>query len=429
MATRATLQYIPPIFFCNAGAEKTPESMQCWGIPGWLPTQIGLILQGGSITCFEGDSLQNLLRHPHPNLTVYELVGLVADITSSDHQKPHLISLINVAISNKESTQENDWHLFNDFLVRKVSEEEALRFSPNWKTPSILAYQVDSARHMIDDSWKTHLDTSALYFDWSMNQPSDEESAGRVLDSQLERPKAGTHVAIDTEFVAVQQEEIEIKADGDRVTTRPRRHSLARVSVLRGGGADQGVPFINDYITTNEPIIDYLTEYSGLRPGDLDVKSSRHALLPLKVAYKKLWLLLNLGCIFIGHGLPGDFRTINIHVPATQVLDTVKLFHMKGQKRKLSLRFLAWVFLQEAGFQKGEHDSIQDARMALRLWKKWEEYMDAGVLESMVEELWTKGRKVGFKVPVAGGGGGGGGGDVGSRSRTPVRMSTPSGGG
>ena len=448
MATRASLQYIPPIFYCNAGADKTQESMQCWGTPGWLPLEIGLIVQGGSVTCFEGDALQNLLRRPHPNLTVYELVGLVADITSSDHQKPHLISLINVAVSRKEATEESDWHLFNDFLVRKVDEEEALRFSPNWKMPSILAYQVKSGRHMIDDSWQDHLDTSALYFNWSMNQPNNSQSTGRVLDPHTEAPQAGTHVAIDTEFVAVQQEEIEIKADGDRVTTRPKRFSLARVSVLRGGGPDQGLPFINDYITTNEPIIDYLTEFSGLRPGDLDVKSSAHTLVPLKVAYKKLWLLLNLGCIFIGHGLPGDFRTINIRVPSSQVLDTVKLFHMKSQKRKLSLRFLTWFFLKEEEFQRGEHDSIQDANMALRLWRKWEEFVDAGVLKAMVEELWASGRRYNFRPPVAGPGAGGeigvGGGSgkgkveggrlgIGahsqgerSRSRTPVRIATPS---
>jgi len=60
-------------------------------------------------------------------------------------------------------TAENHWHIFNDFLVRKVPEEEALRFDANWKLPSILTYQAKTARHTIDDSWKDHLDTSILY--------------------------------------------------------------------------------------------------------------------------------------------------------------------------------------------------------------------------------------------------------------------------
>lgn len=45
--------------------------------------------------------------------------------------------------------------------------------------------------------------------------------------------------------------------------------------------------------------------------GDLDPQVSKFTLVPLKVAYKKLRLLVDLGCIFIGHGLAKDFRTIS----------------------------------------------------------------------------------------------------------------------
>jgi PAB-dependent poly(A)-specific ribonuclease subunit 2 len=43
--------------------------------------------------------------------------------------------------------------------------------------------------------------------------------------------------------------------------------ALARVSVIRGEGEETGVPFIDDYIQVNEPIVDYLTEFSGIRRG------------------------------------------------------------------------------------------------------------------------------------------------------------------
>ena len=168
--------------------------------------------------------------------------------------------------------------------------------------------------------------------------------------------------------------------------------------MLRGNGENEGVPFINDYIKTYEPVVDHLTKYSGLHEGDLDPKTSSHALLPLKVAYKKLWLLLNLGCIFIGHGLPSDFRTINIHVPKSQVLDTVALFHMRTQKRKLSLRFLTWYFLKE-DIQQQTHDSIEDARMALKLWRKYEQFEDAGIVTQILEEVYREGRKYGYRPP------------------------------
>jgi PAB-dependent poly(A)-specific ribonuclease subunit 2 len=198
--------------------------------------------------------------------------------------------------------------------------------------------------------------------------------------------------------VSLQQEEIEIKADGTRQTIRPSRLGLARVSVLRGAGQDADLPFIDDYIAITETIVDYLTQHSGISPGDLDPVTSRHVVVSLKVAYKKLWLLLNLGCVFVGHGLIKDFRIINIHVPKSQVVDTVELFYIKARGRKLSLRFLAWLLLHE-DIQSDMHDSIEDARTALRLWRKYEEYTDAGVLEETLERVYTKGAALRFKVP------------------------------
>jgi len=245
------------------------------------------------------------------------------------------------------------------------------------------------------------------------NPPSHQEAKHhRVLHPETEAPTAGSHVAIDAEFVSLQEKEIDVKSDGTRETIRPERLGLARVSVLRGGGEDEGLPFINDYITISEPVVDLLTPYSGIHAADIDPLRSTHNLVPLKVAYKKLWLLLNLGVVFVGHGLPKDFRTINIHVPKAQVLDTVDLFHIRSRGRKLSLRFLAWYLLKEE-IQLQEHDSIEDARTALRLCRKYEEFVDAGVVGRMVEECYRVGREVGFKPPVAGGGGNPSGGAVG----------------
>ena len=182
---------------------------------------------------------------------------------------------------------------------------------------------------------------------------------------------------------------------------RPARLGLARVSVLRGEGIDKGLPFINDYLEVNEPVINYLTQYSGVRAGDLSKHTSAFNLVPLKIAYKKLWLLLNLGCVFIGHGLLKDFRTINIRIPKSQVVDTVDLFYIKARQRKLSLRFLAWYLLKEE-IQTDEHDSIEDARSALKLWHKWEELKEKGIEVDAVEEVYREGKKWGFRPPGEG---------------------------
>jgi len=290
--------------------------------------------------------------------------------------------------------------LFNDFLVRQTNKDDALRFDPSWKLPSILAYQLKTVSHIIDDSWKNQLDTSILYRRWSPVQDENPEVFRTLTPS--ETPHDGDPVGIDAEFVSLQREEIEIKADGKRETVRPSRMGLARVSVLRGSTSGPaasafGLPFIDDYIAVTEAVVDHLTAWSGIRPGDLDRATSRHALVPLKLAYKKLWLLLNLGVVFVGHGLPKDFRTINIHVPRAQVVDTVDLFYLPARQRKISLRFLAALLLGE-DIQTETHDSIEDARTALKLWRKFEEIREVGDVEETLEWIYRTGYETGWAV-------------------------------
>ncbi|KAK7705004.1 poly(A)-specific ribonuclease [Botryosphaeria dothidea] len=441
LAARKTIQNVPPILMINA-AIHSHEAKQLWATPNWLPEKIGIIVNQGQFFCYEGQDLEHHLRRNFYDIQVYELIGVVADINSGENQKSHLVSMINVAPVSRNEEAESKWHLFNDFLVRPVTREEALRFEPNWKLPSVLAYESVKANHHIDDSWKDNLDTSLLYRTWGTGESDNPEF--KPLHPS-EHPGPGWPVAIDAEFVSLQREEIEISASGQRETIRPSRLGLARVSVLRGGDdEDEGRPFIDDYIAITEPIVDHLTLFSGISPGDLDRATSKHALVGLKVAYKKLWLLLNLGCVFVGHGLPKDFRTINIHVPKAQVVDTVDLYFIPARQRKLSLRFLAWIVLEE-DIQQDTHDSVEDARTALKLWKHWRQVEDAegrGVCEEMVRDIYKRGWEVGFKVPGSGGGGAlaaaprrtdavtpeQGGGAFGSvtpqRGITPVRPST-----
>ncbi len=81
---------------------------------------------------------------------------------------------------------ENQWHLFNDFLVRHIPQHEALRFSADWKLPTVLAYQLKGARNYIDDSWKDCLDTRCLYIENSM----------KYARPSVSRPGANTSTVI-----------------------------------------------------------------------------------------------------------------------------------------------------------------------------------------------------------------------------------------
>ena len=66
-------------------------------MPGWLPDEIGLSIEGGQLSCVEGQDLQVQLQQSKASthLMAYDLVGFVAEIDSGEQQATHLVSLIN----------------------------------------------------------------------------------------------------------------------------------------------------------------------------------------------------------------------------------------------------------------------------------------------------------------------------------------------
>ena len=94
LATRKSVRGVPDVLMINA-AVSTAESKQYWAKPGWLPSEIGVIIENGKCFCFEGEDLRLHVERGMHDVKVYELVGIVADINSGEHQKSHLVSLIN----------------------------------------------------------------------------------------------------------------------------------------------------------------------------------------------------------------------------------------------------------------------------------------------------------------------------------------------
>ncbi|POW13561.1 hypothetical protein PSHT_07745 [Puccinia striiformis] len=313
-----------------------------------------------------------LIGDNHPikvpkNSVIYQLRSIIVQIQDDD-ENPHLVSLIKVGGGQSKGEDDgSSWFLFNDFLVKKISQDEALSFPACWKVPCVLYYEIN------------------------LSKCRDLNKIRHEVLKEEELPKKGDLVAIDAEFVSLQQEEVDYKSDGTKLVRRPSQMTLARVSVLRGEGSKTGVPFIDDHIQTFEPIADYLTEFSGIRPGDLDLNASPHTLVPLKVAYKKLRLLVDLGCIFIGH---------DIHVPPSQIIDTVDLYYIASRQRKLSLRLLSYLILRHDIQNAGTHDSIEDARTALQLYDIYRQLNNEGVWKDELENVYRKGKEMGWKVPA-----------------------------
>ncbi|KAI0703544.1 PAB-dependent poly-A-specific ribonuclease subunit PAN2 [Cytidiella melzeri] len=382
---------LPPILAVNASA-FTEETLKYWK---------------------DGRSQQTFLKptvelHGQINgqddheTALYELRGIIVQVVTKE-RRSHLVGIIKVP--EEEETEADDeshspWYLFNDFSVRNIAEQEALSFPGSWKVPTVFYLErVDVCDRLNFSALPYHIDLSLLAQDTNIATKRDKKLIKHELLQNDELPQPGTLVAIDAEFVSMQQEETEFRSDGTKKVLRPARLSLARVSVVRGDGMKAGVPFIDDHIHTSEVIVDYLTEYSGIRFGDLDPHLSKHTLTPLKVVYKKLRLLVDRGCIFIGHGLSKDFRIINIFVPPEQVIDTVDLYFIKARHRRLSLRFLAWYVLKE-DIQLDTHDSIEDALSALRLYKAYIKYETEGIFDQKLDEIYREGKQYNYRPPT-----------------------------
>lgn len=325
------------------------------------------------------------------NFKSYKLLGYVAEINNGPETSIGNHNLITfITINNK-------WYLFNDFLVQEINKSEVMDFQKDNKKPLVLLYETydkdHEPLHLITPQEYRHINDDILYRDhFALSIRKDYIKQYQLL-SRSNPPRPGSLIAIDAEFVILEDEKFEVRSNV-RNLIQPKKLSLARISVID----QQETPFIDDYIIHTQPIKDYITSFSGIEPGDLDPLSSNKNLVTFQTSYRRLWLLLNLGCVFIGHGLQNDFRTINIHVPKEQIRDTSELFFLPDYKRKLSLKFLSYVVLKE-NVQVGNHDSIEDSRYALKLYKKYQELESSGRIQDTLDDIYYEGLKMKFKVP------------------------------
>lgn len=183
LATRKTIHEIPSVLMLTA-AINTAEHRHLWATPGWLPEEIGIIVDNGNFFCYEGEDLKLHLQRGIHNITVYSLIGLTANIDGGKQQQSHLVAMANgkyfypldippsaeltrdkVAHSAPTAPNKSQWYLFNDFHVKAIPSKEALTFNTSWKTPSVIIYQVKTANNRLDSSWKQNLDARLLYLD------------------------------------------------------------------------------------------------------------------------------------------------------------------------------------------------------------------------------------------------------------------------
>jgi len=367
----------------------------------WLPSVIRVkhIVEKSEIEVHDFDESEDYDEEEDGQL--YQLMANVCNIRDPSFGGT-LVAHVNVDKiyhQEKGDDEKEQWYVFNDFAITPATDIDVYTFNMEWKVPCVLMYVRKGIEKIHSVEVTSQIDSAVLFTDKSLAMRQLRFSRNYTPLNKTEVPKEGDIVGIDAEFVTLNQEESEMKRDGTLSTLRPSQMSVARITVVRGWGPLQGVPFVDDYISTSEQVVDYLTKFSGIKPGDLDATMSSKHLTTLKTSYQKLRFLIDKKVLFVGHGLKKDFRVINIVIPSEQVVDTVELFHLYGQ-RFVSLKFLAWHFLN-IKIQAGTHDSAEDAYTALKLYDKYRELLRAGewMLEEELEMLYKTGRQYNWQVP------------------------------
>jgi RNA exonuclease 4 len=141
---------------------------------------------------------------------------------------------------------------------------------------------------------------------------------------------------------------------------------LARVSLVN----KYGNCIYDKYVLPSEPVVDYRTHVSGVRPDDLRNGES------FQTVQKEVAEILK-GRILVGHALRNDLKVLLLSHPRRKIRDTsrYRLFYKFANGRTPSLQKLAEEVLG-VKIQQGEHDSVVDARTAMQLYllyrKEWE---------------------------------------------------------
>jgi len=423
-------------------SESPASTIDSYGIKngedGWEVARFGLLSVISLVDTPDASGSNDSVRHV--------VLHMKSTIATFDEQRRSKETPIPVDGEISKTPPSWNWYALNDFCVSTCSIEDATTFQ-EWRHPCLIFFSRTDYEESCLAPCKASEDFPAVDFDTAtvpssvLQLPSLSQVSCIRISPLLPMPGKGDLVAFDGEFVSVEAERAEVNKEGQRFVSDEGRQVLARISIVDGGSAEakaaaeglsttspsatsvaaaaaaaataaavgatpappiptpasqQGRPMrvlADDYILPSEAVVDYVTRFSGITAEDLAPATTRHALVSNRTAYLKLRFFLDRGCIFVGHGLQKDFETANVFVSPDQIIDTVELWRLQNQ-RKISLRFLASHVLK-ADIQDGIHDSIEDAKTALSLYRHYESVVAQGqdVLNGKLQALYDIGNR------------------------------------
>ncbi|XP_026888474.2 RNA exonuclease 4 isoform X2 [Electrophorus electricus] len=169
-----------------------------------------------------------------------------------------------------------------------------------------------------------------------------------------------------TRAIAVDCEMVGVGPDGEE-------SMLARVSIVN----QFGKCLYDKYVRPMEPVTDYRTAVSGIRPADIENGED------FKTVQQEVAQILE-GRILVGHAIHNDLKILLLDHPKKMIRDTQKYkpFKKIAKSGRPALRVLCREVLN-VKVQQGEHSSVQDAQATMRLYtlvkKQWEAELKASM--------------------------------------------------
>lgn len=266
-------------------------------------------------------------------------------------------------IAHKKSSGANNWAKFSELLYKKKDSQKPIGLQPlphkNRDTKSTLSLGIDDKQ---PSKFNNKATTSAISKESLKSIFHCQSETGSSSNTQLKtkasvtseitKPKLTKHIAMDCEMVGV---EIGVN-----------KNMLARISLVNSNGDC----VYDKFVKPTEPVLDYRTKVSGVRPRDLENATD------FKIVQKEVSDILK-SRILVGHALKNDLKVLYLSHPKHSMRDTSK-FKKFREGRTPALKKLAKKYLG-ATIQEGEHSSVQDAFAAMQLYKMFKKEWEASI--------------------------------------------------
>ncbi|KAI0165020.1 ribonuclease H-like domain-containing protein [Xylariaceae sp. FL1272] len=250
--------------------------------------------------------------------------------------------------TSKEPQPASSLHTGSVKTMGVTQSSAIVKGTPATITPSLSLWAEDNDISPEDLAEAYSLGPKPPFFQRNPPVAKIKQEKNRVNEGLAPGIEVGKYIAIDCEMVGV----------GDE----GREDHLARVSCVDFHGAQ----VYDSFVQPREYVTDHRTAITGLTASMLRGPKAR----PFVEVQATIADLLK-GRILVGHALNNDLAVLILSHPTPKIRDTARhsSFRKYGHGPKPALRVLAREILGIEDFQIGAHSSVEDARVAMLLFR------------------------------------------------------------